>query len=60
MGVNFQNNLFQAIFASYAPGEILEGYCSAQINFPSWLGKNSKKGRIDRLLQEVQIHTRLK
>ncbi|XP_065212559.1 replication factor C subunit 1 [Planococcus citri] len=50
----------QAIFASYAPGEILEGYCSGQIAFPSWLGKNSKTNKIDRLLQEIQIHTRLK
>ncbi|BES91550.1 replication factor C [Nesidiocoris tenuis] len=30
------------------------------INFPAWLGKNSKKNKMDRMAQEVQSHTRLK
>ena len=29
------------------------------MQFPAWLGKNSKKSRIERILQELQIHTRL-
>ena len=30
-----------------------------QIQFPAWLGKNSKRNKIDRILQELQMHTRL-
>ena len=35
------------------------GFLTGQIQFPSWLGNNSKKSRINRILQELQIHTRL-
>jgi len=49
----------QAMFASVIPGEFLSGYMKGQIQFPSWLGKYSKQNKMDRLLQEVQIHTRL-
>merc|ERR1719208_124488 len=37
----------------------MSGYMKGQIQFPSWLGKYSKQNKMDRLLQEVQIHTRL-
>ena len=49
----------EAMFASVIPGEYMEGFMSGQIQFPNWLGKNSKTNKIDRLLQEIQIHTRL-
>ena len=49
----------EAMFASVIPGEYMEGFLSGQIQFPSWLGKNSKRNKIDRILQELQIHTRL-
>ncbi|XP_050532917.1 replication factor C subunit 1 isoform X2 [Daktulosphaira vitifoliae] len=50
----------QAIFCSYCPGEFLKGHISKQINFPAWLGKFSKGNKMNRLLQEVQIHTRIR
>ena len=49
----------EAMFASVIPGEYMEGFLSGQIQFPSWLGKNSKTNKIDRITQELQIHTRL-
>ena len=50
----------EAIFASVVPGQLMEGYLNGQIQFPSWLGKNSRQNKMDRLLQELQLHTRLK
>lgn len=49
----------EAMFASVIPGEYMAGFLSGQIQFPSWLGKNSKTNKIDRITQELQIHTRL-
>ncbi|KAK7872824.1 hypothetical protein R5R35_006700 [Gryllus longicercus] len=49
----------QAMFSSVIPGDLMEGYMRGQINFPSWLGKNSRTGKLDRLLQELHVHTRL-
>ncbi len=48
------------MFASVVPGQLMEGTMCGQINFPSWLGKNSRTNKMDRLLQELQIHTRLR
>jgi replication factor C subunit 1 len=51
----------EAVFASVVPGQLmLEGFISSQIVFPSWLGKNSRTNKMDRLLQERQTHMRLK
>lgn len=50
----------EAIFASVMPGQLMEGYIGGQIQFPQWLGKNSRTNKMDRLLQELQIHTRLR
>lgn len=50
----------QAIFASVVPGQLMEGHISAKIEFPSWLGKNSRHNKMDRLLQELQSHMRLR
>merc|ERR1712071_234645 len=50
----------EAMFASVIPGQLMEGRIGGQINFPSWLGKNSRQNKMDRLLQELQLHMRLK
>ncbi|XP_034941191.1 replication factor C subunit 1 [Chelonus insularis] len=49
----------QAAFSSVIPGSVMSGYITSQINFPSWLGRNSKRMKFDRLLQEITVHTRL-
>ncbi|KAF7379273.1 hypothetical protein HZH68_017118 [Vespula germanica] len=49
----------QACFSSVIPGNMMSGDIKNQINFPSWLGCNSKKNKFDRLLQEITVHTRL-
>ncbi len=50
----------QAMFSSVLPGEYMAGYMSGQIQFPAWFGKYSKQKKIDRLCQELQVHTRLR
>ncbi|XP_050354909.1 replication factor C subunit 1 [Nymphalis io] len=49
----------QAMCSSVIPGSVLEGHLSSQIQFPSWLGKNSRKNKMHRLCQEIHAHTRL-
>jgi replication factor C subunit 1 len=49
----------QAIFSTVEPGFKVTGNLSMP-SFPSWFGKNSKQGRVDRILQELQKHMRLK
>lgn len=49
----------QAIFSSVLPGTKMEGTMGMS-QFSSWFGKNSKQGRVDRILQELQRHLRLK
>ncbi|XP_034244815.1 replication factor C subunit 1 [Thrips palmi] len=49
----------QAIYSSVVPGDWMEGHFKAQIQFPSWLGKNSRGGKMNRLIQELQLHMRL-
>ncbi|CAH0722946.1 unnamed protein product, partial [Brenthis ino] len=49
----------QAMYSSVIPGHVLEGHLAAQIQFPSWLGKNSRKNKMHRLCQEIHAHTRL-
>jgi len=48
-----------AVFCSVVPGDYMSGFLTGQIQFPSWLGKNSKRSKVDRILQELQMHTRL-
>ncbi|RZF43766.1 hypothetical protein LSTR_LSTR009189 [Laodelphax striatellus] len=50
----------QAVFSSVVPGDVLKGHMGGQINFPAWLGKNSSKNKMDRLQQELLVHTRLR
>ncbi|KAL7729025.1 hypothetical protein ACLKA6_019858 [Drosophila palustris] len=49
----------QAIFSSVLPGEYMCGHFTGQINFPGWLGKNSKSNKRTRLAQELHDHTRV-
>ncbi|KAH8418453.1 hypothetical protein KR009_004359, partial [Drosophila setifemur] len=48
----------QAFFSSVLPGEHMSGHFTGQINFPGWLGKNSKANKRARLAQELHDHTR--
>jgi replication factor C subunit 1 len=49
----------QAIFSSVLPGELMRGYLGKPPEFPRWLGNFSKTKKYDRILQELQQHTRL-
>ncbi|XP_026288608.1 replication factor C subunit 1 [Frankliniella occidentalis] len=49
----------QSIFSSVVPGDWMEGHFTGQIQFPSWLGKNSRGLKMSRMLQELQVHMRL-
>lgn len=48
----------QAVFTTLIPGQKLAGSMGLPA-FPSWFGKNSKQGRVDRILQELQKHMRI-
>nr|XP_045582058.1 replication factor C subunit 1-like [Procambarus clarkii] len=50
----------QAMFSSVFPGEYMSGHLASQIEFPRWLGNNSRRNKFDRLMQELQMHTRLR
>lgn len=49
----------QACYSSVIPGSVMSGYIGGQINFPAWLGRNSKAKKFDRLTQEITVHARL-
>lgn len=36
----------------------MEGHIGNEINFPGWLGKNSKRSKFQRMLSEIQTHMR--
>ena len=38
----------------------MHGSATGQYNFTSWLGNNSKQGKLTRLLREIQGHMRLR
>lgn len=48
----------QSVFATVVPGDKISGSIGLPA-FPGWFGKNSKQGRVDRILQELQKHMRL-
>lgn len=50
---------YQAYFSSVIPGSLMSGHIGGQINFPSWLGKNSRAGKFNRMTQEITQHARL-
>ncbi|XP_034823895.1 replication factor C subunit 1 [Maniola hyperantus] len=49
----------QAMYSSVMPGHFMEGHVAGQIQFPGWLGKNSRATKMRRLAQEIHAHTRL-
>lgn len=48
------------MFSAVTPAERLKGYLQGMTQFPQWFGKNSKQGRLQRLLQQLQVHASLK
>ena len=38
----------QACFSSVIPGAVMSGTMTGVANFPSWLGRNSTRGKFDR------------
>ncbi|WPK26159.1 hypothetical protein PUMCH_003507 [Australozyma saopauloensis] len=51
---------FHGILSTVAPAAQVNGRITGRINFSAWLGNNSKTMKNQRLLQEVQYHTRLR
>ncbi|CAH3146276.1 unnamed protein product [Porites lobata] len=49
----------QAMMSCVIPSDLISGGMGQRIEFPQWLGKHSKRGRLDRILQELQSHIRL-
>uniref|UniRef100_A0A2H1VJ44 Replication factor C subunit 1 n=1 Tax=Spodoptera frugiperda TaxID=7108 RepID=A0A2H1VJ44_SPOFR len=49
----------QAMYSSVIPGNRMSGHMTGQIQFPGWLGKNSRGTKMKRLCQEIHAHTRL-
>ncbi|KAK9869471.1 hypothetical protein WA026_003226 [Henosepilachna vigintioctopunctata] len=49
----------QAIYSSVLPGYYMSGNFTGPIDFPGWLGKNSKKNKLKRLNNELALHTKI-
>jgi len=49
-----------AVFSCVTPAYYMHGTATGQYNFTSWLGNNSKQGKLIRLLREIQGHMRLR
>lgn len=49
----------QAIYSSVLPGQAMAGRVAGQIQFPGWLGKNSRATKLRRMCQDIHAHTRL-
>jgi replication factor C subunit 1 len=49
-----------AVFSCVTPASYMHGSSMGQYNFTSWLGNNSKTGKLVRLLREIQVHMRLR
>jgi len=58
-GMNWSLLPTAAVFCSVLSGEYMSGFLTGQIEFPQWLGKNSRRSKLDRILSELQGHTRL-
>eukprot|EP00118_Oscarella_pearsei_P009267 m.52473 g.52473 ORF g.52473 m.52473 type:complete len:919 (+) comp34211_c0_seq2:32-2788(+) len=50
----------QAMFSSVIPGYFAEGPLQQMINFPQWLGRNSKQTRLRRIWHELAVHVQQK
>jgi replication factor C subunit 1 len=49
-----------AIFSFVKPASYMHGNFNTQVGFASWLGQNSKAGKLGRYVKEIQGHMRLR
>lgn len=49
-----------AIFSFVRPASFVYGNFNTQVGFASWLGQNSKQGKLSRFIKEIQGHMRLR
>lgn len=49
-----------AVFSTVIPASFVAGQLSGKTSFPSWLGNNSKQGKLVRYVKEIQSHMRLR
>ncbi|KAK5941564.1 DNA replication factor C complex subunit Rfc1 [Knufia obscura] len=49
-----------AIFSFVKPASYVYGNFGSQVGFTSWLGNNSKQGKLSRYVKEIQSHMRLR
>jgi replication factor C subunit 1 len=49
-----------AVFSTVRPSSFIAGMFTAQPTFTSWLGNNSKYGKLGRFVREIHSHMRLK
>lgn len=49
-----------AVFSFVRPASFVYGNLGGQVGFTSWLGNNSKQGKLSRIVKEIQGHMRLK
>ncbi len=49
-----------AIFSFVKPASYMYGNFNTQVGFASWLGQNSKAGKLSRYVKEIQGHMRLR
>ena len=48
------------MFSCALPALFMDGYMTAQISFPAWLGKNSNLQKRQRLLRQLALHMHLR
>ncbi|CAD6440303.1 9c2a3a8f-2e39-4964-af94-6f11e5c32dcd [Sclerotinia trifoliorum] len=49
-----------AVFSTVRPASFISGSMTGRTNFTSWLGNNSKYGKLSRYVKEIQSHMRLR
>ncbi|TVY41592.1 Replication factor C subunit [Lachnellula subtilissima] len=49
-----------AVFSTVIPSSFVSGQLIGETRFPSWLGQNSKQGKLVRYVKEIQSHMRLR
>jgi replication factor C subunit 1 len=49
-----------AVFSTVRPASFMSGSLSGNTGFPTWLGNNSKQGKMVRYVREIQAHMRLR
>ncbi|KFY01127.1 hypothetical protein O988_02896 [Pseudogymnoascus sp. VKM F-3808] len=49
-----------AVFSSVRPASFMSGAITGEMPFTTWLGNNSKHGKLSRFVKEIQSHMRLR